>query len=111
MCRLRDAGTGDRSGEARTQVSHLNRPVYDKGLIYFQSQWDGDDNAPPGKRFSVMGIANRPGMWVMIVGSVLMALGIGFAFYVKPILLKYKKESLAAWNAARNPPPAQPRHG
>jgi hypothetical protein len=91
----------DDGTEQITRKSELNKPVYDKGLIYFQSQWDGKENAKPEERFSVMGVANRPAMWTMIIGSVLMAVGIGFAFYVKPLLLKWKKESLAKWNAQR----------
>jgi hypothetical protein len=86
------------SGEARTLVAQLNGPASDQGLFYFQSAWDGDDNAPPEKRFTVLGVANRPGVYVMTAGSILIVLGIGFAFYVKPILLRKKKEALAQWS-------------
>jgi hypothetical protein len=37
----------------------------------------------------------------MILGALLMILGIGYAFYVKPILLKVKKQQLAEWAASR----------
>jgi hypothetical protein len=86
--------------EPRTLISHLNKPATDHGIYYFQAAWDGDDNAPADKRFSVIGVANRPGIHFMVAGAILIALGIGFAFYVKPLLLKFKKESLAKWAKA-----------
>ena len=92
---------GAQSGVERKLVAQLNAPASDHGLYYFQSAWDGDDNAPVEKRFTVLGVANRPGIHVMEAGAILMIVGIGYAFYVKPILLKKKKESLAAWNARR----------
>lgn len=83
--------------ESRALVAHLNNPAADHGLYYFQSAWDGDDNAPAAKRFSVIGVGNRPGMPVMILGASLVILGVGFAFYLKPLLLKAKKDALAKW--------------
>ena len=58
---------------------------------------------PPDKQFSVLGIGNRPGLTTMMVGSLLMVLGIGYAFYIKPILLNRKKQWLVQWNANRLP--------
>jgi hypothetical protein len=89
------------SGERRTLVTHLNNPASDQGYFYFQAAWDGDDNAPPERRFSVIGVGNHPGVWLLVAGAVLIVLGIGYAFYVKPILLRLKKESLARWARAR----------
>jgi len=91
-----------------TLVTHLNNPASDHGLYYFQAAWDGDDNAPEAKRFSVIGVANRPGIPVMVVGAILMILGVGYAFYVKPMLLKAKKDGLAKWAAERVKPKAEP---
>ncbi len=88
-------------GAERVLVPHLNEPEHDHGLTYFQVAWDGDDNAPAGKRFSVIGVANRPGIDVMLLGAVLMVLGIGYAFYVKPMLLQGKKEWLVRWAEGR----------
>ncbi len=85
------------NGEARTLVAELNAPASDHGLYYFQSAWDGEDQAPAERRFSVIGVGNRPGIWIMIVGAALMIAGIGYSFYVKPILLNVKKQSVARW--------------
>ena len=84
-----------------TLTAHLNSPATDHGLYYFQAAWDGDDNAPAARRFSVIGVGNHPGVQVMVIGAILIVLGIGYAFYIKPLLLKAKKESLAAWSSRR----------
>ena len=91
----------DSSSQPRVLEPHLNNPADDQGLFYFQSAWDGKENAPPEKRFSVIGVGNRPGVYAMIAGAILIAIGIGYAFYVKPLLLKSKKEFLANWAAAQ----------
>jgi hypothetical protein len=49
-----------------------------------------------------LGVGNRPGLTTMVVGAILMILGIGYSFYIKPLLLNAKKKSLAAW-AKQNP--------
>jgi hypothetical protein len=89
------------SPEQRTLQPHLNNPASDHDLYYFQSAWDGKENQVPEKRYSVIGVGNRPGVYTMITGSILIALGIGYAFYIKPLLLKAKKEFLARWAAAQ----------
>ncbi|HUO07397.1 MAG TPA: hypothetical protein VM008_03785 [Phycisphaerae bacterium] len=90
------------AGEPITLTPQLNDPVADHGLYYFQAAWDGDDNAAPAQRFSVIGVGNRPGVITMAVGALLMVLGIGYSFYVKPILLNMKKRELAEWAARKN---------
>jgi hypothetical protein len=87
------------NGQQKTLTPELNDPAEDHGLYYFQAAWDGDQNAPPDARFSVIGVGNRPGVMTMALGALLMVLGIGYAFYVKPILLNKKKRDLAAWAA------------
>lgn len=87
------------SPEQRILQPHLNNPASDHSLFYFQSAWDGKENQVPEKRYSVIGVGNRPGVYTMITGSILIALGIGYAFYIKPLLLKAKKDSLARWAA------------
>jgi hypothetical protein len=92
--------TDKATGKVETQVARLNAPAENHGLYYFQAAWDG--NQLPGQHFSVLGVGNRPGIKVMILGAILMIAGIGYAFYVKPVLMKVKKQQLAAW-AARQP--------
>lgn len=83
-------------GKAYMTKAQLNRPAEVHGLYLFQSAWDGDENAPREARFSVLGVGNRPGVFVMTLGSVLVTLGILYAFYVKPVLLNKRKRELAA---------------
>jgi hypothetical protein len=104
---LKDKGTG----AEHTLIAQLNNPATDHGLYYFQSAWDGDqpvmagDDTPPlaltERRFSVIGVGNRPGIHFMILGAILIIAGIGYSFYVKPILLNLKKQSIAAWAKQR----------
>jgi hypothetical protein len=90
--------TDKKTGKTQSLVARLNEPAASHGLYYFQSSWDGDRQ--PGVHFSVLGVGSRPGINVMLIGASLMVLGIGYAFYIKPILLNAKKKSLA-------PPPKQ----
>ena len=89
------------TGVEHTLTAQLNDPASDHGLYYFQAAWDGDDIAPAARRFSVIGVGNRPGIHIMILGAILMIAGIGYAFYVKPILLNLKKQSVATWAKQR----------
>ncbi|HVS73750.1 MAG TPA: hypothetical protein VHQ47_21185 [Phycisphaerae bacterium] len=95
--------TDKKTGATADKVAQLNEPAADRGLYYFQAGWAGPD-VPANEMFSILGVGNRPGIWTMIVGAALMLTGIGYAFYVKPILLKYKKAQLAAWAAANRKP-------
>ncbi len=88
------------SGKQTPGVVSLNEPVFydDSRWIFFQSQWD-----PNGQRFTVLGIGNRPGVMIMALGCGLMIFGIFYAFYIKPIIIKVKKQNALA-NAARDLP-------
>ncbi len=81
--------TDRRTGERVTDTVFLNSPVfYDSGnWIFFQSGWDNEK-----QQFSILGIANRPGVWAMLIGCILIVLGVFYAFYIKPILINYNKK-------------------
>jgi len=81
--------TNRTSGVQTPGVVSLNEPVFydNSNWIFFQSQWD-----PDGKSFTVLGIGNRPGTLAMGVGCVLIIVGIFYAFYVKPIIIKVMKQ-------------------
>jgi hypothetical protein len=93
--------TDDHTGASRTMIAQLNAPAHADGLAMFQAAWDGHDNPAPGERFSVLGVGNRPGTWVMVIGGMLVFVGMLFAFYVKPLLLQRRKRQLAAFVARR----------
>ena len=88
--------TDKKSGRVQAATARLNEPAANGGIYYFQSGWGGE-NVAPGKQFSILGVGNRPGLHVMTLGAILIVIGIGYSFYVKPVLLKAKKESLAVW--------------
>lgn len=80
--------TNPTTGDRTPGVVSLNEPVfYDNNRwIFFQSQWD-----PTGQRWTVLGVGNRPGVLGMAIGCGLIIFGIFYAFYIKPIIIKAKK--------------------
>jgi len=48
----------------------------------------------PFARFTILGVGNNPGIAIIAGGAVLMALGIPWAFYLKPWLLRRKKKKV-----------------
>lgn len=87
-------------GEPRKETVQLNYPIYfdvqlpglvgaiwpDQSWLLFQSQWDMENQA-----FTVLGVANRPGINTMIAGCVLVVFGLMWAFYVKPVIIRRRK--------------------
>lgn len=83
-------------------VVYLNNPVFhdNSNWIFFQSGWDPDQ-----QRFTVLGVGNRPGTWVMGAGCLLIVVGIFYAFYIKPIIIKAMKENALKKVKIISPPP------
>ncbi len=50
--------------------------------------------ARPFARFTILGVGNNPGIYIIATGAVLMSLGIPWAFYLKPWLVKRKKRAI-----------------
>ena len=94
ILRFRD---GDQWG-APTQVS-VNSPIEHNGLWYFQAQWDPpeapssqNDRGSRGLNYTVLGVGNREGVWIQLAGCIIAVLGMIYAFYVKPILIRRRSE-------------------
>ncbi|HEV7300415.1 MAG TPA: hypothetical protein VGN72_13695 [Tepidisphaeraceae bacterium] len=81
-----------------TAVAHMNNPVYfDSGRwLFFQAAYDGD-----GKQWTILGVGNRPGVWVMTIGCVMIFVGLMYAFYLKPIIIRRMKANAIAEAADR----------
>jgi len=103
-------GPDDREGEVH--LTRLNRPyIYrrpfewnrDRNVIanslawlgarivpeqykFSQAGWD-----PMNQRYTVLGVGNNPGIYVIALGGILMGLGVPWAFYVKPALARRRK--------------------
>ncbi len=87
------------TGQKRQAVAHMNNPIYFGGLgdsywTLFQAQWD-----PEGQRYTVLGVGNRPGVWVMTAGCVMIFIGLLWAFYLKPILIRRMKAKALRMNS------------
>jgi hypothetical protein len=82
----------DSNGEHSVEVASNNNPVYFDGgkWIFFQAGYD------PQGQFSVIGVGNRPGVFVMLSGCALIVLGVLYAFYVKPIVIRRMKAAALA---------------
>lgn len=50
----------------------------------------------PRASFTILGVGNNPGIHVIAFGSILISIGIPWAFYFKPYLVRREKERLAA---------------
>lgn len=63
-----------------------------------ETQAAADRGELPGPRvsFTILGVGNNPGIHVIAFGSVLIGVGIPWAFYIKPWLVRREKERLAA---------------
>jgi hypothetical protein len=62
-----------------------------------ETQAAADRGELPGPRvsFTILGVGNNPGIHVIAFGSVLMGIGIPWAFYLKPWMVRREKERLA----------------
>lgn len=87
----------DPDGDTETQVASLNSPVYyDHGnWIFFQAGYDPDGQS------STIGVGNRPGVNIMLAGCIMIVLGLLYAFYVKPIVIRRMKLAALAKAAAK----------
>lgn len=65
--------TGWRQSEAMVAAGQLKRPF---------------------ARFTILGVGNNPGIYIIAAGAVMMSLGIPWAFYLKPWLVKRKKRAI-----------------
>jgi hypothetical protein len=91
-------GTGPDSTTADVSV---NDPKQRDGFWFFQSQWDPPDRArfsgdvaSMGLNYTVLGVGNRVGVWVQLAGGTLMTLGLLYAFYIKPVLIRRRQDAV-----------------
>ncbi len=81
-----------------TAVAHMNNPVhFDNGRwAFFQAAWD-----PQGQRWTVLGVGSRPGVWIMVTGCIMMGVGLIYAFYLKPVIIRNMKRKAIAQAKAK----------
>ncbi len=71
-----------------------NNPASFGGWWYFQESWDPADMAYTG-----LGVGNRNGIFVMLLGSLLVIIGMIYAFYIKPVLIRRHRDRISARRA------------
>ena len=96
LVRFRD-GAGEAWG-APTAVS-VNSPIEHNGLWYFQAQWDppepptsAQDRGSLGLNYTVLGVGNRNGVATQLAGCIIAVLGMIYAFYAKPLIIRRRAE-------------------
>ncbi len=95
-----------RTSTSETAVAHMNNPVYFDGgrWLFFQAAYDSEASS-----FTVLGVGNRPCVWIMTTGCVMIFVGLMYAFYLKPIIIRNMKANALAAAAARNKKPVEAR--
>ncbi len=76
----------------------VNSPTEDRGFWFFQSAWDAPqrNNLTGGMNYTILGVGNREGVYTQLFGCCVSVAGMIFAFYVKPIIKRRRREQAAA---------------
>ncbi len=77
-----------------------NKPVEQDGWWYFQAYWDPPRENDRGLNFTGLGIGNRHGVVVQLVGCTISVIGMIYAFYIKPIIRRKRRERVLAQMAS-----------
>jgi hypothetical protein len=90
-------------GRTPSRPVSVNAPIEDQGLWFFQAQWDSPDSprfaGDPGSgglNYTVLGVGNRVGVGIQMLGCCIAVLGMLYAFYFKPVLIKRRLQSARA---------------
>lgn len=66
------------------------------GWARTQQETDAGRAKRPWASFTILGVGNNPGIHVIALGSVMMGVGIPWAFYLKPYLMQRRKQRIKA---------------
>lgn len=108
----------DENGLGRNVAGWLATKLGPAQYKFSQNGWDptgwnqskeqlAGGQGTPSARFTILGVGNNPGIYVIAMGGILMSLGIPWAFYGKPWLVRRKKARLMAELAAGGKLPGQ----
>ncbi len=90
----------EKEGWSPIREVRSNQPAEYGGLWFYQAEWD-----PKNEAITVLGVGNREGISVMLVGVLLSVAGMIYSFYVKPFLARRRTEHEAtAGGQTENPP-------
>jgi len=103
LVRFRDADQLPSGTWSEPVTVSVNQPVEHRGLSFFQAFWDPPDRArfegdraSLGLNYTVLGVANRNGVGTMLAGCCIAVAGMMFAFYVKPMIKRRKRDAVLA---------------
>jgi hypothetical protein len=90
-----------------TNIARLNNPMMSGRIRISQTGWDPGDAANKQneardengryifqQRYVILGIGNNVGIHIIFIGACLIILGIPWAFYIKPALLRRAKHRI-----------------
>ncbi len=63
----------------------------------------------PFVNFTILGVGNNPGIHIIALGGILMGVGIPWAFYIKPLLVKRESRKLKQQHASKASTQATPK--
>ncbi len=105
--RLRFRGDGTEAAWSEPVDVSVNSPVEHEGLWYFQAQWDPPETRPregevasAGLNYTVLGVGNREGVHLQLLGCCVAVTGMLYAFYLKPIVKRRRQAGVLAELAA-----------
>jgi len=104
---LRFAAEDDPDAFGDLTSVRVNHPTSVAGMWYFQSFWDAPREDPatgqtnPGMAFTGLGVGNRNGVYIALAGSTLSVIGMIWAFYIKPVILRRRQQRVYADLAGR----------
>ena len=94
----------DESKWGQTSSISVNAPVENGGFWYFQSYWDAPlSGRSAGFNFTGLGVGNRNGVMIQLIGCIISVAGMVYAFYVKAILRRRKKGALVKVHETAEP--------
>ncbi len=69
-----------------------NQPAQNGGMWFFQATWDPPTGESAGMNYTGAGVGNRNGVHVQLAGCCVAVAGMIYAFYVKPILKRRRRQ-------------------
>lgn len=76
----------DQRNFAFNSLGWIGSKIVPEQYKFSQAGWD-----PMKQNFTVLGVGNNPGIYVIAFGAILIGLGIPWAFYVKPAIIRRRK--------------------
>lgn len=74
----------------------VNAPAEQAGYWFFQAQWDPPRQGSAGLNYTVLGVGNRAGVVVQLLGCCIAVLGMIYAFYIKPMIKQRQRDAVYA---------------